>query len=111
MAIHHNYGLMHRGERRPGEKLGRQDGGRGTRRGGASSMHGVRRIIELSWLSRSARNVCAVNLTRQEALALLEQLCRDLPSGDSPAAYDFDYGWFWEPVGALAGGGQAGGAL
>lgn len=43
-----------------------------------------------------------MKLTREEALALLEQLCRDLPSGDSAAAYDFDYGWFRERVRSIA---------
>ena len=39
---------------------------------------------------------------RELATALIEQLCRDLPRGDSDAAADFDYGWFRERVQSIA---------
>lgn len=32
------------------------------------------------------------------ATALLEQLCRELPRGETAEADDFDYGWFRERV-------------
>ncbi len=37
-------------------------------------------------------------MTREMATALLDQLCRDLPGGDTAEADDFDYGWFRERV-------------
>jgi len=37
-------------------------------------------------------------MTRAMATALLEQLCRELPGGDTAQADDFDYGWFRERV-------------
>lgn len=40
-------------------------------------------------------------MDRATATALIDQLCRGLPAGDSPEADDFDYGWFRERVGSL----------
>lgn len=41
-------------------------------------------------------------MDRATATAMIDQLCRELPSGDSPEADDFDYGWFRERVGSVA---------
>lgn len=41
-------------------------------------------------------------MDRATATAMLDQLCRDLPRGDSPAADEFDYGWFRERVTTIA---------
>lgn len=41
-------------------------------------------------------------MDRVNATALIDQLCRQLPDGDSEAADDFDYGWFRERVTAIA---------
>lgn len=40
-------------------------------------------------------------MDRATATALIDQLCRDLPLGNSEAANDFDYGWFRERVTAI----------
>jgi len=37
-------------------------------------------------------------MDRATATALIDQLCRDLPRGDTPAGEEFDYGWFRERV-------------
>lgn len=42
-------------------------------------------------------------LDRTVATVLIDQLCRELPRGDTPEADDFDYGWFRERVTAIAG--------
>lgn len=41
-------------------------------------------------------------MDRATATALIDQLSREFPPGDSPAADDFDYGWFRERVQAVA---------
>jgi len=41
-------------------------------------------------------------MDRATAIALIDQLCRDLPAGDSPAADDFNYGWFRGRVRSIA---------
>lgn len=41
-------------------------------------------------------------MDRQTATALIDQLSRELPQGGTPAADDFDYGWFRERVAAVA---------
>ncbi|OUL25903.1 hypothetical protein BV378_14295 [Nostoc sp. RF31YmG] len=41
-------------------------------------------------------------MDRATATALIDQLCRELPAGNSPEADDFDYGWFRERVASVA---------
>lgn len=41
-------------------------------------------------------------MDRATATALIDQLCRELPSGGTTQADDFDYGWFRERVGTVA---------
>jgi len=36
------------------------------------------------------------------ATALIDQLCRELPSAGTGAEYDFDYAWFRERISKLA---------
>ncbi|HEY0333148.1 MAG TPA: hypothetical protein VGC74_05480 [Stenotrophomonas sp.] len=43
-----------------------------------------------------------ITLDRDTITALIDQLCRDLPAGDTAAADDFDYGWFRERTSAIA---------
>ncbi len=42
-------------------------------------------------------------MDRVTATALIDQLCRELPVGGTEAADAFDYGWFRERVGTIAG--------
>lgn|GEM_PF-1107516 len=55
-------------------------------------------------MDRYPRGVRAsrLDLDRATATALIDQLCRDLPQGGTPAADDFDYGWFRERVSSVA---------
>ncbi len=41
-------------------------------------------------------------MDRATATSLIDQLCRELPSGGTPEADDFDYGWFRERVASVA---------
>lgn len=41
-------------------------------------------------------------MDRSTATAMIEQLCRDLPREGTPAADDFDYGWFRDRVFTIA---------
>lgn len=41
-------------------------------------------------------------MDRTIATALIDQLCRGLPRGDTPEGDEFDYGWFRERVTTIA---------